>query len=196
MVDDRVPRPVEPCREVRLRDGEAYRVRDALAERASRRLDAGREMALRMTGRAAAELAKAADFLDRQVVAGQVQERVQEHRAVARRQDEAIAIGPVRIPRVVAEEACPQHVRHRRRSHRQPRVTGVRALHGVHSEEADRVDAEVIEAGFLHGGLLTGIRHVPCRRELSITSASGAAACESQDTPQGKAPMIGVSRPL
>ena len=48
-------------------------------------------------GRLAVQLAEVLQLVDRQVVAGQVQQRVQQHRAVAVRQHEAVAIGPVRI---------------------------------------------------------------------------------------------------
>src|SRR5581483_4364753 len=76
-------------------------VGEALPERTGGGLDAGGEMRLRMSRRARAPLAKLLQLVERQVVAGEVQERVEQHRAVARREDEAIAIGPVRIARTV-----------------------------------------------------------------------------------------------
>ncbi len=41
--------------------------------------------------------------------------------------------------------ARPQHVRHRRGAHRQPRMPAVGFLHGVHGEEADGIDGKLIE---------------------------------------------------
>ncbi len=70
---------------------------DALAERAGRRLDARRVAVFGMAGGADAELAEALQLLDRHVgIADQMMERIEQHRAVAGRQHEAVAVGPVR----------------------------------------------------------------------------------------------------
>ena len=83
--------------QVPLGDRHADRHRQALAERPGGRLDAGQLEILRMAGARAAELAEVADVLDRRArVAGQVEQRVDQHRAVAGRQHEAVAVGPVR----------------------------------------------------------------------------------------------------
>ena len=74
VVDDLVAGPVEACRQVRLRDGHANGVRDALAKRPRRRLDAWCEMALRVTGCEAAPLSEALDLFEGDVVAGQIEE--------------------------------------------------------------------------------------------------------------------------
>ena len=50
-------------------------------------------------GRPAAPLAERLEVVERQVVAGQVQQAVEQRAAVAGRQDEAVAVGPVRIAR-------------------------------------------------------------------------------------------------
>ena len=74
-------------------------------ERAGGRLDAARMAALGMAGGAAAELAEALDLVDRHVgIAGQVQQRVEQHRAVPGRQHEAVAVGPVRRRRIEAAD--------------------------------------------------------------------------------------------
>ena len=58
----------------------------------------GEQEILRMAGAGAAELAEVLDVVDRRpLVAGQVQQRVDQHRAVAGREDEAVAVGPVRV---------------------------------------------------------------------------------------------------
>ena len=70
-----------------LGERHADRVADALAERPGRRLDAARMAALGMAGGAAAELAETLDLVDRHVgIAGQVQQPVEQHRAVPVRQ--------------------------------------------------------------------------------------------------------------
>ena len=106
-----------------------------------------------MAGRAAAPLAKMPQLIERQVVAEQVQQRVQQRRAVARAQHEAIAIPPARIARIVAQEAAPEHVRHRRRAERQARMPGVRLLDRVDRQEPQRVDAELVELFRRHARL-------------------------------------------
>src|SRR5579863_8784662 len=58
-----------------------------------------------------------------------------------------IAVEPLGIGRIVFEEPGPQHIRHRCGAHRHSRVTAVGLLHGVHGEEAQRVDARVIQFG-------------------------------------------------
>ena len=81
-----------------LAEREADRIGEALAERAGRRLDAGGMAVFGMAGGLGAELAEMLDLVDRHVlVAGQIEQRVEQHRAVAGRQDEAVAVGPVRV---------------------------------------------------------------------------------------------------
>ena len=86
-----------------LGERHADRIGDALAERPGRHLDAGREAALGMAGGAAAELAEMLQLVERHVgIAGQMQQPVEQHRAVPVRQHEAVAVGPVGRRRVEA----------------------------------------------------------------------------------------------
>ena len=58
-----------------------------------------------MARRHRAELAEVLDLLDRHgLVAEQMQQRIEQHRAVAGRQHEAVAVGPVRIGRIEFQE--------------------------------------------------------------------------------------------
>ena len=77
---------------------------------------------LGVAGRAAAELAEALQLVERQVVAGEVQEAVEQHAAVAGRKDEPVAVDPGRLGRVMFHETVPQYISHRRRTERQARV--------------------------------------------------------------------------
>jgi hypothetical protein len=97
VVDDLVVRPVELVREEALGDREADAVREALPQRARRRLDPGREEVLGMAGRDRAPLPEALQLLEREVVAGQVQRGVLEDARVAGGEDEAVAVGPLRV---------------------------------------------------------------------------------------------------
>ena len=124
-------------------------VREALTEWARRRLDARREHvaehSLRVAWGTGSPLAEALELGQRQVVAGQVKDAVEQHRAVSRREHEAVPVRPVGIGRIVSEHARVQEVGDRRHRHRQPGMAGVGLLDGVHRQTADRVDAETIE---------------------------------------------------
>jgi hypothetical protein len=74
-----------------------------------------------------------------------LKQTVQQHRSVPRREYEAIAVEPFGIGRVVFEEPCPQHIGHRRGPHRHSRVPAISLLHSVHGEEAQSVDALIIQ---------------------------------------------------
>ena len=127
---------------------------DALAERAGRRLDPRRVAVFRVAGGAAAELAEPADLIHRHVgIAGQVEERIEQHRAVAGGQDEAVAVGPARRGRVEFQIAREQHRGRVGHPHRHARMAGLGRFHRVHGERADRVGhAERGDAGGAAGG--------------------------------------------
>ena len=70
-------------------------LREALPQRAGRGFDAGRRAELGMPRRLRVQLPEALQLVHRQVVAGEMQQRVEQHRAVAVRDDEAIAVRPL-----------------------------------------------------------------------------------------------------
>ena len=91
--------------EVALGKRHADRVGDALAERAGGGLDAGRMAEFRMPRRDRSELAEALELIDgHRFVAGQMQQRVDQHRAVSGRQHEAVTVRPRRIGGIEFEE--------------------------------------------------------------------------------------------
>ena len=150
MVDDIETVAIETLREQFFRQGETDRVRQALAERAGRRLDARRFVPLRMTGGLRMQLPETLDLVHRQVVAGQVQQRVLQHRAMPVRQHETVAVGPLRIVRVVPEEIVPEHFGNVGHAHRHAGMTGFGLLDGVGGEETDGV-REVATGRLAHG---------------------------------------------
>ncbi len=160
--DDRVRAVVHDLRAVALAQvllghRHADAVGEALAERAGRDLDAGRHVhavALGVAGRDRSPLAEVLDLVERQVVAREVQDGVQEHRSVAGAEHEAVAIGPRRVRRVVGHDATEEEVRRRRHGHRQAGVPGVGLLDRIHRQRADRVDAELVGLGS-HGGVVS-----------------------------------------
>ncbi len=144
VVKDREARAVEGGGEEALGDRHTHAVGKALPQGAGGRLDAGCEAVFRMARRAAAPLAKALQFVQRQVVAGEVEQAIQEHRAVPGGKDEAVTVGPGGVGGVVLEKACPQDVGRVGHAHRHTRVAGLGLLHPVHRQRADGVDAELI----------------------------------------------------
>jgi hypothetical protein len=99
----------------------------------------------------------ALDLLQGEVVAGQVQETVEEHGAVAGGEHEAVPVEPVGARRVVLQEAAPELVGHGRRPHGHAGVAAVGLLDGVHRQEAQRVDAELVQGfGIFFGEWIDG----------------------------------------
>ena len=103
VVDDREAGAVELGGQQALGQRHADRVGEALAERAGGGLHARRDADLGMAGRLRVQLAEVLQLLHRQLVAGQMQQRVQQHRAVAVGQHEAVAVEPARVGRIVAQ---------------------------------------------------------------------------------------------
>src|SRR5918997_803667 len=145
VADGGVVGPVEAGREHALAEREADRGGDPLAERAGRRLDARDVAVLRVAGTRRAELAELLDLVERDVVAGEVERRVEQHRRVAAGEDEAVAPRPVRRLRGMAHDARVQHVGDRRERHRGAGMTRVGLLDGVHRQGADGVHAQLVQ---------------------------------------------------
>ena len=104
-------------------DSHADGIGEALAERAGGRFDAGRVVVFRMAGGDRAQLAKALELVDRhRLIADKMQQRIEQHRAVARRQHEAVAVRPGRIGGIELQEPSEQHSRDIGGAHRQAGV--------------------------------------------------------------------------
>ncbi len=94
---------------------------EALAERAGRHLDAGRDVhgvALGVARRQRAPLAKLLDLVERNIIASEVQQAIQQHRPMPGRQDKAVSIKPPGVFRIMLQETCPQDIGERGRAHR------------------------------------------------------------------------------
>ena len=100
-----------------------------------------------MARRLAVQLAEVAQLAHRQLVAGEVQQRVLQHRGVAVGEHEAVAVGPVRMRRVVLQVAAPQRDGDLGHAHRRAGVAAVGLLHRVHRQGADRVGHQRLAAG-------------------------------------------------
>ena len=147
VVDDVV---AEGGGEEALGHGHADGVGDALAERAGGRLDAGGVPELGVTRRAAAPLAERLEVVHGQVVAGQVQHGVEQHARVPGGEHEAVAVRPRRVRGVVAQVTREEGVGDGSGAHRHAGMAGVGLLDAVDGEEADGLDAPLLERGIAH----------------------------------------------
>ena len=128
-----------------LGQGHPDAVGEPLSERAGRRLHPRRHAALRVPRRARPPLPEALDLGQRQVIAREVQNAVEQHRAVPGGQNEAIPVRPLGIGGIESQEAAVEDVRHRCHRHRQAGMPGSRLLHRIHAQCADRVHAQSVE---------------------------------------------------
>ncbi len=110
----------------------ANSIRNALPQRTGSRFDRQVRLVLRVTCGAIAQLTKISNLIHRQVVAGQVQQAIQQHRAMTVGQDETIAVGPMRIAWIVLEVIVPQHFGNIRHTHWRAGVTRICGLYRVH----------------------------------------------------------------
>ena len=136
VIDDRETLAIELGGQQPFGQSEPHGVADALSERTGGRFDARRMAVFRMSRRLAVQLAEAFEFVERQIVARQMQQSVKQHRAVAIGQHESVTVGPFRIGRIMFEVAVPQGDRdfsHAHRSARMPRIGGLYCIHGQHT---------------------------------------------------------------
>ena len=137
VIDDVI---AEHCREMALCNRHPHRIGNSLAERTGRGLDAWRVAVFRMTGCQRTKLTEVLEFFDRDLlVADEMQQRVEQHRAVAGREHEAVAVRPGGIGRIEFQEARKQHGRDVGRAHRQAGMAGLCLLDRIHRERPDSV---------------------------------------------------------
>jgi hypothetical protein len=115
-------------------------IADALAQRPGRGLDAGGVAIFGMAGGAAADFAEMPDLLDGHVrIAGEIEQGIEQHRAMPGRKHETVAVGPVRLGRVEFQKARKENGGDIGHPHRQAGMAGLGVLHGVHREKADGI---------------------------------------------------------
>ncbi len=145
MIDDAI---AQARVEQALGERHADRVGEALAQRARGRLDAGRMPILRMARGLGAELAEVRELLHRHArIARQMQDRVEQHRAMAGREYETVAVGPAGLGRIELEKAREQHGRHIGHAHGHAGMAGLGLLHRVHGQRADGVRHVLVRHG-------------------------------------------------
>ena len=144
-------------------DGHPHAVADALAQRPGGRLHTAGVSVLGMAGAAAIELTETAEVVQRHgwLVGGptvgvqlfdarKVQDRVEQHRGVPAGEDEAVAVGPAGLGRIVAEHLVPEHVGDGGQGHGRAGVAALGRFDGVHRKGADRVDRQLFNSLVSH----------------------------------------------
>ena len=104
-----------------------------------------------MAGGARAQLAEGLDVIQRQVVPGQMEERVEQHGSVAGGKHEAVAVRPLGVARIVPQMLLPKHIGHGRGPHGQARVARVGLLHGIDRKDTNGIDGEIAELVHVSG---------------------------------------------
>ena len=102
VVDDSVAIAIELGSEGFLCQRHPHGIRDALPQRPGRGFNAGGIAIFGVTRRLAMELPELLQVFNGKFIPGEVQEGVDQHRAVAIGQHEPVAIGPIRIRRIVS----------------------------------------------------------------------------------------------
>ena len=139
VIDNFVVIFVELSRQHFLGQGHAHGVGDALAQWAGGGFHAGGDAHFGVTRSLAVELTEVLQFFDRQLVAGQVQHRIDQHRAMAVGQHKAVAVGPMRVAGVVLQVIAPQRHGHVGHAHGCAGVPRIGLLNSVHRKGADGV---------------------------------------------------------
>ena len=112
--------------------GETDRVRDPLTQRASGSFNRIGQEVFRVARRACAHLAEVLDLFERKLfVTGEVQQRIDQHGPVARRQNETVAVRPQRVGRVELQVLFEKNRGDIRHAHRHARVAGIGGGDGV-----------------------------------------------------------------
>ena len=113
--------------QVRLGDRHTDAGPESLPKGTGRELDPELRVPLGMACRRRSPLAEVPEIVHREGKTGEMKQRVQEHRPVAVRQHEAIAVRPPGIGRIESEELRPHHHREVGHAHRHAGMPGIGA---------------------------------------------------------------------
>src|SRR5687768_18353768 len=113
MIHYRVPVAIERRGEQSFSHRHSNSVSKPLTKWTGGGFHAGRVAVLGMAGRLTLPLPEVLDVVERQVISREIQNAVQQHRCMAGREDESVAVEPARIGRVESEVPTPQHISER-----------------------------------------------------------------------------------
>ncbi len=174
VIDDAI---AQPRIEKPLGERHADRVGEALAQGTRGRLDARRVAELGMPRRLGAQLPEARQLIHGHAgIAGEMEQRVEQHGAVARRQHEAVAVRPVGRGGIELQEPGEQHGRHVGHAHGHAGMARFGLLHRVHGECPDGIRHVLVRDRAVHAHLHRRIRHARPRLLAFFDRAVGALA--------------------
>src|SRR5471030_1836679 len=139
VINDVVARTVELRRHDFFCQGKTYAVGQALAQWTGGGFNARGVAEFRVARGTAVQLAEVFQVIDRQVVAGQVQQRVNQHRTMTVGHHEAVTVSERWIARVVLQVVTPKYFGDIRHTHRGTGMAAVGFLHGIHAEGTNGV---------------------------------------------------------
>ena len=139
VVNDVVARTVELCRQGLLSNRHTHGIRNALTQRTGSGFNASGVAHFRVTWSFGVQLTEIFQLFDWQIVASEVQQAVDQHRAMAVRQHETVAVCPCRVLRVVVKEITPQDFGDVSHAHRGARVAGFGFLYCVHAQRTNSI---------------------------------------------------------
>ncbi len=131
MVNNRKTLLIKFRRQMFLRHCHSHAVGKTLPKRSGRDFHAFGHKIFRMSGRLRMKLTEIFQFAHRQIIARQMQKRINQHRTVSGGKQKSIAVKPFRIFRIVTHKLRPQNISRRSHSQRQTGMPGIRLLHGI-----------------------------------------------------------------
>ena len=134
----------------------AHGVGDALAQGAGGGFHARGDVYFGVAGGFAVQLAELFQLVHGQVVACQVQQGINQHRAMAVGQHKTVAVGPLRVEWVVFQMPAPQHFGDVGHAHGGAGVAGLGGFDRVNGQHAHGVGHA---AGHLEGGVICSSVH-------------------------------------
>ena len=176
VVDDCVTEPrIDEAFGQRHADG----IGETLTQRPRRRLDAGCVAVLGVARRLGAELAEVGELVHRHArIAGQMQQRIEQHRAVPGGEDEAIAVRPIGGRGVELQEAGEENGGDISHAHGHAGMAGLGLLHRVHGERPNGIRHVLVRHGAVFARLHCRISHGSpprCAAAKPVAAVAGAA---------------------
>ena len=187
--------------QMRLGHGETNRVGNALAQGAGGGLNPGHMAIFRVTCGDGTPLAEVLDLLQRHVlIAGQMQKRIDQHRAVTGREDEAVPVRPTRSLGIKLQVFFKEHRRHIGHAHWHAGMARICCRHRIKRQRADRGGAHpVVGVAGAEGFDIQGGSPVIWLRALRVHSSMGGKIKRGPQgfggkhkTAGGQAAMIGL----
>ncbi|VYU76966.1 Uncharacterised protein [Klebsiella oxytoca] len=139
VVNNVVARAVELRRQGFLRNRHPHRIRNALPQRSGSGFHTRGVAHFRVARGSGVQLAETLQIVQRNIVARQMQQAVNQHRAVTVGQHEAVAVSPGRVLRVMVQEITPQDFGNISHTHWGTRVTGIRFLYTINRKHAQSI---------------------------------------------------------